>query len=129
MTERLPITNSSQVTPLSPDQITASRDRLVSEGFHPSSKAVRVHDQLLELFATQEVNTEGAVASIGDLQDECERLQGQVERLKRAAVTAVVPLEVLKLSSSVKLLCPGLREAVAEGIQAVREVITESEDK
>ncbi|WP_088258681.1 hypothetical protein [Fimbriiglobus ruber] len=114
---------------MTPDQITASRDSLVSEGFHVSSKAVRVHDQLLALMGAQEVNTEGAVASIADLQAECERLQGQVEQLKRAAVTAVVPLEVLRLSGSVKLLSSGLREAVAEGIQAVREVITESEDK
>ncbi|WP_088255560.1 hypothetical protein [Fimbriiglobus ruber] len=111
---------------MTPDQITTSRDRLVSEGFHSSSEAVRVHDQLLELMAAQEVNTEGAVASIADLQAECERLQNQVGRVKKAAVTAVVPLEVLRLSGSVKLLSPEVQEAVAEGIQAVREAIGEA---
>ncbi|WP_088260354.1 hypothetical protein [Fimbriiglobus ruber] len=112
---------------MTPDQITASRDRLVSEGFHSSSEAVRVHDQLLELMDAQEVNTEGAVASIADLQAECERLQDQVERLRRAAVLAVAPLEAMVLSGSVKLLSPEVQEAVAEGIQAVREVIAERE--
>ncbi|WP_088255193.1 hypothetical protein [Fimbriiglobus ruber] len=114
---------------MTPDQITTSRDRLVSEGFHSSSEAVRVHERLLALMAAQEVNTEGAVASIVDLQVECEKLQEQVERLKRAAVLAVAPLEAMNISGSLIFVCPEVRYAVAGGIQAVREVITESEDK
>ncbi len=67
-----PYTNSGA---LSLNQITASRDRLLSEGFHISSKAVRVHDQLLADLAAYEVSTNAAVRSIEELKAECERWQ------------------------------------------------------
>jgi hypothetical protein len=56
---------------LTPEQIAASRDRLLAEGFHPNSKAVRVHEQLLAAMQANRVNVEGACASMDDLKAEC----------------------------------------------------------
>jgi hypothetical protein len=68
-------TNSGKLTPLTSEQIEASKQRLLNEGFTAGSKAVRVHDQLLALMAAHEVNTSGAVKSIEALKAECEKLR------------------------------------------------------
>src|ERR1700721_1900337 len=69
-------------TALTPDQITASRDRLIAEGFHSSSKAVRVHDHLIEamrkvegLCQVNERNVDSAWECMEQLKAECERLR------------------------------------------------------
>lgn len=80
-------------TDLTPEQITASRDRLLSEGFHPNSTAVRIHDQLLSVTRALELATElnyrnvdGACQSIGDLQAECERLRVSLDAARSHAI-------------------------------------------
>lgn len=64
---------------LTTEQITASRDRLIAEGFHPGSKAVRVHDELLALREASDRNTDKAAESIDALKAECERLREALE--------------------------------------------------
>lgn len=79
-------TNTDKLPPLTHEQITASRDRLTSEGFTSASKAIRVHDQLLALTAAHEVNTNGAVQSIEELQAECERLRVSLDTARAYAI-------------------------------------------
>ncbi len=72
--------------PLNPEQITASRDRLVAEGFHPDSKAVRVHEQLLAAMQDHPRHTEAACQSMDDLKSECERLRASLEAARAHAI-------------------------------------------
>ncbi len=70
--------------PLTPEQITASRDRLLAEGFHPDSKAVRVHERLLAVMLDHPRHTEAACQSMEDLKAECERFRDALERIAGA---------------------------------------------
>jgi len=66
---------------MTPDQILASRDRLISEGFAAGSPAIRVHDQLLGMMESGERHTEAASTSIQELQAECERMHKVIQRV------------------------------------------------
>jgi hypothetical protein len=79
-------TNSDKHAPLTPEQIEASKKRLLNEGFTAGSKAVRVHDQLLNAIVAHEVNTNRAVESMEALKSECERLTISLEAAKLHAI-------------------------------------------
>jgi hypothetical protein len=84
---QLSLDSGVNASDLTREGITASRDRLLAEGFQPGSRAIRVHVQLLAAMAAHEVNTNGASASIADLTAECERLREAFRRFISQAMT------------------------------------------
>lgn len=89
------------MTDLTPDQIAASRNRLLAEGFHPDSNAVRVHEQLLAVMQANRMNVEGACQSMEDLKAECERLRAEREWR---------PIETAPKAQEILVYCTRMRE-------------------
>lgn len=56
-----------------------------------------------------------------------QHLKRRQQKLERALVKAVIPLEALKLSGSYKWISPELRQGIDDAILEVREVITRRE--
>jgi hypothetical protein len=116
-----PDTTTNTIPPLTPEQVADSRFRLILEGFHPSSKSVRVHDQLLALMAAHEVNTDEAVQSIEDLQAECERLRDALEFYRDADYSGTGFWDGIRV--------PGILQDRGQNARVALERTTESEVK